>query len=182
MKSLAYLALLTLLSNVALANIASKYTSLKVSDCTTMAAHYLLPEEEQEVDFYQVACPALGGYKVGIEGGDLRYSLVLSFLGTNIPQPSLLQFHNVGETAEWRYIAGFAAPVVDEPVYTALIYRLNYADYLPNGDVVDKSKLVVVRLAEEQSCVVGIVEEQADMNDVARAIADDSRVSCLTQF
>lgn len=175
-------AALMLLSNTAFANISSTYTSLKVSDCTTMAAHFLLPEEEQEIDFYQGTCPALGGYKVGIEGSDLRYSLVLSYQGTNIPQPKLLQFHDVGETAEWRYISGFAGPVVNEPIYTALIYRLNYSDYLPNGDVVNKSKLVVVRLADEQSCVVGIVEQQADMNDVARTIADDSRVSCLTQF
>lgn len=175
-------AIVVLITNSAFAVTDSVYTSLKVEDCIAINASYLLPEDEQEIDYYEGVCPSFGGYQIGVSGGDIRYSVTLSYNGTEIELPRLYQFHDAGEVAEWRYVRGAVAPSINQVVYTSLIYRLNYSDYQSNGDIVEKSKLVVVRLNKENSCVIGIIDNQSRMNERARVIADDGSAPCMTNF
>jgi hypothetical protein len=93
-----------------------------------------------------------------------------------------MQFHDAGELAEWRYVRGAVSPNVNELVYTSLIYRLNYSDYASNGDIVNKSKMVVVRLNKEKSCVIGILDNESQMNEKARVMADNGSMPCLQNF
>lgn len=158
----------------------SAYTSLKFEDCITVNSTDFLPESEQDVDFYAGVCPGFGGYSLMVSGGDLRYSLLLSFNGKNIPLPFLAQFHETGAVAEWRYT--LTKTVVDfsnDLELKALIYRLNYSDMDRNGKNINKSMLVVVRLNKEKSCVIGKIPQQKDMNVVARKLADNPSAKCI---
>ncbi|MCO5113348.1 MAG: hypothetical protein M9899_04140 [Bdellovibrionaceae bacterium] len=157
----------------------SVYTSLNIQDCLTVESVMLLPEEEREIDYYTGVCPSYGGYTVGVSGGDLRYSLFLSYNGTEISLPSYYQFHETGNLAEWRYALKSTGFHSNELQLKALIYRIYYSDYDTNGNEVNKSNLIVVRLNKEKSCVIGIVPQQKDMNLAARKIADNPKARCV---
>lgn len=175
MKSL-LISLLLLIGTYAQAKIGSVYTSVEPQDCVTINGSELLAEPE--IDFYEGECAAFGGYRVYISGGDIRYSLDLSYQGQSIDTIKLASFHDMGSAKiEWRYERkgdGFDNTLE----YTALIYRLNYTTYTENGEPTDKDMLVVVRLDQQNSCVIGTIEQQANMNEKARQLADNKSASC----
>lgn len=171
MKFVLLSALFVLLTNSALAAKDSLYTSLNEEDCTTISL------DNSIIDSYEGVCTGVDGYNIGVSGSDLRYSVTLDYKGSEIELPRLLSFHYPGAVAEWRYNA--SAKAKGGLSYNALIYRLNYLTYDDNGDPIDLSQLVVVRLNEEKSCVIGIVKNSKDMNIKARAIADDKSAKCI---
>lgn len=132
-------------------------------------------DEPFEIDYVTKECAGLAGYRPTIQGGDLRYSLSLTYNDTVVFDGNLTAaFNDTGEKAEWRY------EVTDrtEIVYTALIYRINYQTYV-NESPADTTALVVVRLNGANTCVVGLVSAANDMNQTARDIADDKSAQCI---
>lgn len=166
-----------LLSANAYAVPGSTYTSIVTSDCVVVASSEL--ETEPEIDYLTAECPALGGYRLMVSGGDIRYSLDLSYEGVEIPMVKLPSFHDLPSAKiEWRYNRERIG-VVGNVTYTALIYRLNRQVYTDNSVDENKDMLVVVRLNKEKSCVIGVVDQQKDMNKKAVRIADDSNAKCI---
>ncbi len=161
-------------------DVESVYTSVLSSDCVTVASSEL--ETDPEIDYYDAECSALGGYQVFVRGGDIRYSLELSYNGVQIPLPRPASFHDLGASKiEWRYERQYSEHN-SGIVYTALIYRLNYESYdAQKEEFVSTDELVVVRLKGEKSCVIGQIEEQEKMNVLARALADDKNAQCVGQ-
>ncbi len=180
MKSL--LSVFLLLASSAFAETSSVYSSIKFEDCVAVNASYLLPKGEAEIDYYEGVCPSFAGYQLGVAGGDLRYAVTLSYQGTEIELPILLQFHDTSELVEWRFTRTKTNEETNKVVFSSLIYRLNVSEYLESGEINNKSKLVVVRLNQEKSCVIGILDNQAQMNEKARSIADNNNAPCLQDF
>lgn len=159
----------------------SVYTSLKAQDCITVESDSFSTEEEWMIDFYKGVCPSYGGYILGVSGGDLRYSVFLSYHGVEIALPSFYQFHDAGEVAEWRYTLKRTGEFSNELHLSALIYRIYYDDYDSESDSDEgASALIVVRLNKEKSCVLGQIPKQKDMNVLARKLADDPNAKCQT--
>lgn len=170
---------LFLFSSTSFAGYQSVYTNIDYKSCVTVDSSEL--HSEPEIDFYTGECPALGGYRVTISGGDIRYSLKLNYNGVEIPTVRPGGFHDLPSSKiEWRYerVGSWGNYGVN---YKALIYRLNATvDYDDStGNPISEDMLVVVRLKREKSCVVGIVKQQADMNKKARKIADNMNASCI---
>jgi hypothetical protein len=174
------IALLSLVAYSASAQMQSVYTSVDVKDCVTVTSSEM---DKGPIDFYTGECPAMGGYKVTITGGDIRYNLDLSYEGVRIPTLKPMQFHDMGSSKiEWRYKRTGSDWNSYQVEYTALIYRLNLDSYNPaTGESKPQDTLVVVRLNGASSCVVGMVEQQANMNQKARQIADNPAASCVNE-
>ncbi len=175
MKNILFILATILYTSVAFSQFDSVYTSVSSEDCLTIS----VSNATDEIDFYSGECPSLGGYQVLVVGGDIRYNLDLKYNGVRIPTYKPGAFHDMGSTViEWRYSKmgdGYQSQVN----YTALIYRLSLDTYTEEQGQVEKDTLVVVRLAQENSCVIGLVEQQANMNEKAQAIADDMSRTCL---
>lgn len=164
-----------LFSTYAFAEIGSSYTDIETSKCVVISSSEL--DGEEGVDYLTAECPSFGGYRLMVSGGDIRYSLDLSYEGVEIPMVKLSSFHDLPSAkVEWRYVRSNVewTPVV---TYTALIYRLN-RQVDPQTDE-NKDMLIVVRLNKDKSCVVGVVDQQTDMNVKARRIADDIDAKCI---
>jgi len=156
--------------------VASLYTGVSEADCMPYGPH----EGEPEIDSYTAECPALGGYRLLVDGGDLRYHPVVIY-GERAVEPTIFAFHDLGaEVVEWRYRLSEEAP---EPY--ALIYRIAYQR--PQGeDFVTRDMLVVVALRGEESCLLGAVTPEGlpdglTMNEAAREMADRPFASCLEE-
>ena len=149
------------------------YTSIDRKDCLTIDTSEWGGEFE---DYYSAECPGVGGYRVFISGGDLRYNLSLGYQGQLIEGYRLLQFHNMGAAKiEWRYARRKDTAQV---AYKALIYRLSYPQ-MDSEKARELSMLVVMRLQGKKSCVIGIIEQQKDMNQKARALAQNTSIGCM---
>lgn len=174
------IALSTVFAVSAMAKTQSVYTSVDTKDCVTVTSSEM---DNGPIDFYTGECPAMGGYKVTITGGDIRYNLDLSYQGVRIPTLKPLYFHDMGSAKiEWRYQRTGGDWESYQVEYKALIYRLSIDSYNPDtGESKDQDTLVVVRLNGASSCVVGMVEQQADMNQKARQIADNPQATCMNQ-
>lgn len=173
MKPVLFLAAI-LMSTVSFADVRvdSVYTSL-FDGCAVINSSDF--DEEFEIDYVTKECAGLAGYRPTIEGGDLRYSLSLTYGDTVVFDGQLTTaFNDTGEKAEWRYEVKDRAEIT----YTALIYRINYQTYV-NEAPAETTALVVVRLNAENTCVVGVVPAANDMNATARAIADDKSAPCI---
>lgn len=173
MKVLIFLAVVTI-STIANAKSDSVYTSVAVEDCKTIEASWL--EQEPEIDYYTGHCTGKDGYKVVISGGDIRYSLSLIYKGTEVTLTNIGAFHDMGsEKIEWRGSVNKDGKINS---FHSLIYRLSIADYATDY-VENVDTLFVVRLKGANSCVIGTVKQSLDMNEQARAIADDQSLPCL---
>ncbi len=153
-------------------DIQSVYTSIEDADCKTIK----VATETDPIDFYTGECVGLDGYSVLVTGGDLRYSIELKVDEKTVELTHLGAFHSPGsDKIEWR------GPVKNGEVQPyALIFRLNIDDSFDQNDLpVGTDSLFVVRLDGAQSCVIGVVRQQSEMNNKARAIADDIKLPCL---
>lgn len=161
--------------NHAIAGVHSQYTSLSEESCVVIDSTDLNPDAE--IDFLTAECPSLGGYQVYVAGGDLRYSAQLKFSGKDLPNVELMAFHSVADKMEWRYRRIGSAE--DRKVeYTAAIYRLNYQDMDPDSNPIETSMMVVLRLKGAESCLLGTIPASKDMNEKARALADNMSAPC----
>lgn len=147
----------------------STYTSIKHKDCANISS-------EEDGQLYQVRCPAHAGYDLDVIGADVRYGLDITWKQKVVRHQPIMPFH-VGDKVEWRYRISQGAPE-----FYALIYRLYTAqfdgqDFLPREN--DKQDLVVVRLNQEKSCIIGIITQGKQMNTEARQRADDLSAPCL---
>lgn len=174
MKTIIIFMTLALASTVQAATYSSEYTSVNEDDCQTLESSAL--SDTDEGDFYTGLCPSLGGYTVKISGGDLRYAVLLSYQDTVIQLIHPPGFHDMGSSKiEWRTRTQNG---VKE--YTALIYRLQFQDYnQKTGENFENEQLVVVRLNKADSCTVGVVNKQTNMNEKARKIADNLNAPCI---
>lgn len=157
-------------ANAESAELASSYTSLLAADCQTI----------DNDDFYQALCPANGDYQLMVYAGDLHSGIELSYDDHQINYEAV-EPSQVGEVAEWRF-----SKQSSSIKYHALIYRISVAQintedaadsFLPPSD--DKDQLVVLRLAETRSCLLGIIEQGELMNQKARELADDETAVCI---
>ncbi len=159
------------------AELLSTYTSISDPGCVIYDAASL--HKDPEIDFLTEECAGLGGYRVMISGGDLRYPLHLVYNGKEITLTNVGAFHQLGANQiEWLY-ERTKNPVQGQSqvTYKALIHRINYADVAADKDL---TMLVVTKLAQENTCPVAIVKAAADMNQKARAIAEKAdSMSCL---
>lgn len=165
-----------LLSVNSFADVQSIKTSVKAKNCITSS-----PTEE--IDSFTMECPAMGGYKVIVSGGDLRYSLKLISEGTTIETTGFSGFHDVtSKKIEWRYNAVSADGDL-KVKYTALIYKLEVANYDEvTGDIANQETMVVVRLDGAKSCVIGSIAPLKDEDATkaaARKLADDMTAKCI---
>ncbi len=127
-------------------------------------------EKEPEIDYFTMICPGKAGYQVKISGGDHRYALFSLVNGTEVTLTEIGAFHDLGANLiEWR------GPVGRRP--TSLIYRLSISN--PDG-MSSNSILYVIRLMGTESCKIGRVRQGANMNERARAIADNPNAPCLS--
>lgn len=164
------LLLLSLTIHVAKAELTSSYTSLLEVDCQTI----------DNDNFYQALCPAKGDYQLEVYAGDLRSGVELIYDDHRVDYAPV-EPSQYGKVAEWRFSAQHSSPA-----YHAVIYRLHvaqvsdaYAADLFQSSSHDQDQLVVIRLAEEKSCLLGIIKQADNMNQKARALADDKTAPCV---
>lgn len=148
----------------------SRYTSLVAKECVIL---------HEEGDSIIQECSGFGGYQLQASESDLRQSITLIKNGREFPlqfwdtvSPA---FSTLGSKAEWRFIQKRSKPT---PI--ALIVRLNAV----TGEEANKtiSWLVVSKLTDQNSCVIGKIPPQKDgtQNQKARDMADASENSpCL---
>lgn len=157
----------TLVSLNAFAQTGSVYTDLD-KDCVVVSA----ATDQSPIDFYTAECKAFGGYRLTIEGGDLRYHPTLSFGDKQIDIPTPMGFHDVAsKKIEWVYNRNVNKDGVGTLEWKALIYRLSQAT--EDGEK-DTQMLYVVRLDGAQTCLVGTTQS----NTKAREMAANSKPGC----
>jgi hypothetical protein len=135
-------------------------------------------EEGEEAATDECAGPKGSGLKLEIWNGDLRMRAAI--VGRNKPfaidvpdrVPFGASWNTVGPKAEWRTPQGKSS----EPY--ALILRHAF-EMDPENPGKNQHYLGVVKIAEKNMCLVGIVEaskNSANANTIARKIADDARI------
>jgi len=161
----------------------SIYTPLDFDSCHILELSNW--NEEAPIDYFTLECPAYGGFRVIIAGGDLRSHLELMQHGEDIPQTHTFyqdvwsevgQFPYVsGSVLEWRYYwSNEGETVLPVPNLVGIIYRVAGSD---PEDLSERSKLVAVRLHQDEvPCLVGVV----DGNEEARALLDTPTTPCIT--
>ena len=159
-RTISAVALLVLLSAIASAQIASKYTVLDQKHCKSLK----LDPKEAEVD-YKGLCTGVGGYKLKVANFDLHHILDLvtpagKTFNVGIDSAS---YNFLGTKAEWRVKNG-------KPF--ALIVRYNLIG--PMTDKVSESILVVSKISRLNACVIDQVEGSKTQNAQARKLADRS--------
>ena len=165
----------------------STYTPLTESDC-----HFLKLsswDADAPIDYFTQECPAYGGYRIILTGGDLRSWLQLIRQTPTGPEinefyqdvwQNLGQFPYVsGSVLEWRYSWPETTTHINDrvPELVGLIYRVSGSD---PEDLSDRSRLVVVRLMagnlrESRPCLLGVVNG----NEEARALLDTPSTPCF---
>lgn len=140
----------------------SEYSSLAVADCT-------LQKRDAESGSTVYRCPGMDGFTLQMHDSDARMSLDV-VAGDGKPQPltfwSLANgaFSNLGPKAEWRYAPEAASP-------QALVVRYEAYEQPEKPDLTT-SYLLVVKLAQSGSCLIGQVPPSPAQNEQARALAD----------
>lgn len=154
--------------------VGSRLTTVHHADCITIDSSNIDPNAE--VDFYRGECPGFGGYRVTVEGGDVRYSLNLSYRGVKIPTVKLGPFHDMhGSSVTWRY-KRHVGPNENTIEYKALIYALEYADAEGNMDNVLH---VVVALRGNKSCVTAKIKDSPGAIEAIATVADNPKAPCV---
>ncbi|AXA84041.1 hypothetical protein DCD74_04415 [Lysobacter oculi] len=140
----------------------SEYSSLAAADCT-------LQKRDAESGSTVYRCPGMDSFTLQMHDSDARMSLDV-VAGDGKPQPltfwSLANgaFSNLGPKAEWRY-----APEAVSP--QALVVRYEAYEQPEKPDLTT-SYLLVVKLAQSGSCLIGQVPPSPAQNEQARALAD----------
>ncbi|WP_413287717.1 hypothetical protein [Bdellovibrio sp. HCB337] len=148
-------------------NMKSVYTDLS-KDCIEISS----ATDKAPIDFYEADCKSFGGYRLKIEGGDLRYHPSLSFGNKEIEIAIPMSFHDTGSTKiEWVYQLEQNEEGLGKLVWKGLIFRLNHAT--PDGES-DISNLYAVRLDGDKSCLIGTTQD----NIKARDLVYNSKPGC----
>jgi hypothetical protein len=143
----------------------STYTSIRSEDCTAPPA--AVAKDFAARDLGVEECPAPEGWRLLFVASDAnswielrRDGLAWSAEQAVVYENPIGLFPNIGDApvVEWRLDAG------GRP--TALIFRVTAQD--PNDVEAAVSRLFVVRLEEDQACLLG----RAATNDAARTLAD----------
>ena len=161
----------------------STYTPLTESGCHLVKLSNW--DADAPIDYFTQECPAYGGYRIILTGGDLRSWIQVIRHTPNGPEVNEFyqtvwqqvgQFPYVsGTVLEWRYKWPEMTSHINDrvPELIGLVYRVDGSD--PEG-LRDISKLVVLRLeAEATPCLLGIV----DGNEEARALLDTPTTACI---
>jgi hypothetical protein len=147
----------------------SHYTDLS-SDCVEVE----MATDKAEIDFYTLECSAVGGYKLEISGGDLRYSPTLYWNEKAIEIDKPLSFHQPGSTkVEWIYRLVKSEEGTGSLRWIGFIYRLDLDE---NG--VSKSVLYAMRLDKSRSCLIGEIPASPEANVQARELVYKSKPDC----
>lgn len=154
-------------------NIKVVYTDLAAEKCKTIES------SEEEAGSYRGECAGVGGYKLEVLEGDIRQTV--NVIAPNGQKSELdlwssvsTGFSSVGDKAEWR-VGSDGKPL-------AVIIRYNVSEETGNGSK-GKSLLVVVKIANNSTCVTDVIQPMANMNKAARKAADDSmNMSCKYEY
>lgn len=163
------LAILALISSSAFAGTAWKsvYTNLD-NDCVTVSQS----NQNAVIDFQELECKSFGGYRLGVEGGDLRYKPTLKYGPTTIQMDSVGAFSDTGsKNIEWVYLHETARDGAGKVQWKGLIYRLSIQDGQSGQS---RTELFAVRLDGSKSCLVGSTTD----NLKARQLVYNSRPGC----
>ncbi len=173
-------------ANSANAEALSAYTGVNIAkDCVIASSSEL--EKEPEIDHLDAECPALGGYRIFVSGGDIRYGITLGFGKAKIDLDKTGAFHDLGsEKIEWVYervptkVDGFDKTELN---YLALIHRIDFQTYDQKTETEKQTtKLIVTKLAGEKSCIVAEIAAADDMNAKAKAIATKAQtLECIKE-
>lgn len=145
----------------------SLYTDLS-KDCVQISSS----TDQAPIDFYEGECKAFGGYRLTIEGGDLRYHPSLSFGDKKIDIQTPGSFHDMpSNKIEWVYKHSVDKEGSGKLQWVGLIYRLSQATEDGEKDI---QVLYVVRLDGVKSCLVGTTQS----NTHAREMAYNSKPGC----
>ncbi len=151
--------------------IVSKWKSVytdTIADCVEISA----ATEDAPIDFYEADCKSFGGYRLKIEGGDLRYGPELSFGETIFDLQRPGSFHDMGSTKiEWVYKHTLDNEGIGKIQWRGLIYRLSAAT--EDGER-DESILYSIRLDGNKSCFLGM----SSTNEKARELVYNSKTDC----
>ncbi len=145
----------------------SVYTNLDSKSCKTLEV------DNSGAGWSRQQCPGTAGYKLLVEEGDLRQTVVVvrpngSKQDLNIPV--LVgggSFSSVGAKAEWRMKVqnGKRVPF-------ALIIRFNVSD--PSDSAKQISYLTITKITPQEICLTDSVNPKASANEEARRLADSS--------
>lgn len=157
----------------------SDYTVANYDNKKTCKA--ITPKTNIPEDSFESNCQGLGGYKINISGMDLRSMLTLKY-GKTLVAYNTLPPSGFGEKVEWRYHL-----VNGKKQYHGLIHRFytqkydeKKAEWLPQDQ--DEQSLVVMKLAKEKSCIVGIIPASKTMNEQARKLSDNLNAPCKPEL
>lgn len=153
----------------------SVYTSLRTKDCK---------ENKSELEnglVYLATCKGVGGYSIVSLATEHSASInLIAPDGNNVDLDLRSQIPSaapsgLGEKAEWRVVRD-GKTIVPK----ALIVRVNiFSD--PGNSQKATSYLVVIKISNLSSCVVGVIEPSKGQNTAARTKADAAAtLPCMT--
>lgn len=149
----------------------SAYTELTAKACTRV--------QVQEEAYTEYRCPSLGAYRLSYLAGE-RDGLLLSHQGRQLHYEAGHGLGSgLGSKAEWRY-----RQQGSQRQYHALIVRVLTPAMNPQTGMFDHraapaSYLAVIRLQGARSCLLGRIQAAGDMNQQARALADNVQAACI---
>lgn len=147
------------------------YTSLQEKDCKLTS--------RDSINLSSIhTCPSLGGYRIQQVAGDERIGLNIEYGKKSLFYSGASFEANVGDKIEWRY-----TEQGQKKHYHALIFRV-YTLPMGNDGLFNQQQriqqLIVVRLRQNKSCILAEVPSSSNMNEQARAIADNPNAKCLS--
>ena len=145
----------------------STYTSIDNKDCTTLSS----------TNFGgSFSCEAYGNIKVEVVEEDLRQSITLIRNKKRYPlelwSSVSSSFSFLGNKIEWR----FSKKSKSKPTAMITRYNVSVGEYLEQTN----SYLAVVKITNNEMCVVGKVKPQREQNILAREMADKAEsLTCV---
>ena len=147
--------------------IESTYTSIESKDCTTLSTNTFGGA---------FACEAYGNINVEVVEEDLRQSITLIRNKKRYPLEMWTSvsssFSFLGNKIEWR----FPKKEKNQPIAMITRYNVSIGEYLEQTN----SYLAVVKITNNEMCVVGKVKPQREQNILAREMADKAQsLTCV---
>ena len=140
-------------------SIQSAYTSIENKDCTTLSSTHFGGS---------FSCEAYGNIKVEVLEEDLRQSITLIRDKKRYPlelwRSVSPAFSFLGNKIEWR----FSNKEKKKTIAMITRYNVSVGEYLEQTN----SYLAVVKITNNEMCVVGKVKPQREQNILARQMAD----------
>lgn len=148
-------------------SITSIYTALEGATCKTIES------SEEGTGWYKGRCKGLSGYDLLVMEGDIRQTItVLDPKQKEFPlelwNTVSSGFSSLGTKAEWR-----VKKQANKTLPLALIVRFNASEN-PEHPEKTTSYLVVSKITAKQICVTDVIKPQANANELARRLADQS--------